>query len=125
MTRSINNRGRDMKFLCWLVLGAALISAAVSGQTPSPTQTAATAAASIDELVGLWRARRYLGPEIRGRLLLLARDGQWVADIAGYSVPATLAGDRISFKLPDGKGEFRGQLTQKPRQVIGFWFQPP
>jgi CubicO group peptidase (beta-lactamase class C family) len=80
---------------------------------------------TAQDLVGLWYGKRFLGPEVRGRLLLQNRNGQLVADIAGYSVPATLSGDRISFKLPDGKGEFRGQLLSKARKVDGFWFQPP
>lgn len=80
---------------------------------------------SAQELAGLWQGKRYLGPEVRGRLLLLNRNGQWVAEIAGYSVPATLSGNQIRFKLPDGKGEFRGQLIPKARKVDGFWFQPP
>lgn len=89
---------------------------------------AATAAAARDigdaELIGLWKAKRHFGPEVRGELVLVRRGEGLVADIAGFAVPVRISGRDVAFELPDGKGRFRGRTTSRGA-IDGFWIQPP
>jgi CubicO group peptidase (beta-lactamase class C family) len=71
------------------------------------------------DLTGLWAARVEFGPQIQGPLILLRARKAWRADVAGFSVPVGMAGQVLSFKLPDGKGTFRGQLSGE--DIVGHW----
>lgn len=71
------------------------------------------------DLTGLWAARVRFGPDIRGPLTVLRDDSGWRADIAGFSVPARVDGQRVSFELPDEKGSFRGKVNG--RDIVGHW----
>lgn len=71
------------------------------------------------DLTGLWAARLRFGPDIRGSLTLLRDDSGWRADIAGFSVPARVDGQGVSFELPDEKGSFRGKVNG--RDIVGHW----
>jgi CubicO group peptidase (beta-lactamase class C family) len=71
------------------------------------------------DLTGLWAAKARFGPDIRGPLLVLRTGKAWNADIAGFSVPARLAGREVTFELPDGKGNFRGRLSESG--IVGQW----
>jgi CubicO group peptidase (beta-lactamase class C family) len=73
-------------------------------------------------LEGLWVGKNYFGPDIRGTLMILPRDGALVADIAGFTVPVRQQGKTLSFDLPDGKGSFRG--IRSGAQIDGQWIQP-
>jgi len=73
---------------------------------------ASTAAAqSTTDITGLWEATLRFGPDVRGPLLIYRTPQGWMAEIAGYKVPATRTGQSFSFRLPGGKGELRN----------GFW----
>ena len=74
------------------------------------------------ELLGLWEAKRMLGPDVRGELVITQRDGGMVAEIAGYSAPVTSRGNEYAFTLPDSKGSFRGKAAGE--RIEGFWIQP-
>jgi len=76
------------------------------------------------DLVGLWEAKRHLGPEVRGTLALAPRDGGFVADVAGYSVPARFARREVAFELPGGRGSFRGMVPTTGGEMTGIWTQP-
>jgi hypothetical protein len=91
------------------------LSAVAAAQTTPP----ATDGAGFE---GLWAATRHFGPEIRGTLLIFRRGGELRADVAGFSAPVRLDGERLSFTLPDGKGEFRGR--RQGSDIIGHWIQP-
>ncbi len=80
------------------------------------------AAATPGDLVGLWEASRSWGPEVKGTLVLIERDGKLGADIAGFAVPVTRSGRDLRFELPDDKGSFRGR--EAGREIHGFWMQP-
>ena len=95
------------------VIGGVALALAASG---------AALAQAAPDLAGLWEAKRSFGPEVKGRLLLVRRDGRLVADIAGHSVPVTQSPAGIGFTLPDGRGSFRGRI--EGRTVRGFWIQP-
>jgi len=73
------------------------------------------------DLTGLWAARVRFGPDIRGTLTLFRGNGGWHADIAGFSVPVRVDGQRVSFELPHGRGSFRG--TSNGRDIVGQWIE--
>jgi CubicO group peptidase (beta-lactamase class C family) len=91
-------------------------------QTGAPT--VASAESDAGELSGLWQAKRRFGPDIRGALLI-SRDGDdWRAEIAGRTVPASITGEAISFRLADGRdGEFRGTFDAARTTITGHWIQ--
>jgi CubicO group peptidase (beta-lactamase class C family) len=76
---------------------------------------------SPPDLPGLWAAKLRFGPDIRGTLRILRVGSEWRADIAGFSVPARFDGQSVSFDLPDGRGGFRGNKTD--REIAGHWLQ--
>jgi hypothetical protein len=96
------------------------IFAALAGQT----QPIGAQVASAEELQGLWHASQYFPAEIHGTLLLLREKGGVVADVAGYRVPVMVSEERMSFRLPGSRGEFRGMKVNGEREIRGFWLQP-
>lgn len=78
--------------------------------------------ARTTDLEGLWVAHARYGPDVRGRLMILKRADDLVADIAGFSVPVKQQGKKLSFDLPDGKGSFRGEHVGN--EIEGQWIQP-
>jgi CubicO group peptidase (beta-lactamase class C family) len=72
-------------------------------------------------LAGLWVAHARYGPDVRGTLMIMLRGHGLVADIAGFTVPVTRRGNRLSFELPDGKGSFRG--IRVGSSIMGQWIQ--
>jgi CubicO group peptidase (beta-lactamase class C family) len=106
--------------LCTRNALAVVISAALAAQTsPIGAETA-----SVQELQGLWHAGQYFPAEIQGTLLLLREKDGVVADVGGYWVPVTVSGERMSFRLPGNRGEFRGTKVNGEREIRGFWLQP-
>jgi CubicO group peptidase (beta-lactamase class C family) len=99
-----------MKRMTLLALGAAWAMADVTAQP-----------AAQESLEGLWAAKERYGPDIRGTLMILPRDGGLVADIAGFTAPVRQRGDVLSFELPDGRGSFRGRRSGK--EMRGQWIQ--
>jgi CubicO group peptidase (beta-lactamase class C family) len=100
-----------MRSARWLSCASLLIAVAASAK-----------AADTLDLQGLWVAHQRYGPDVRGRLMILQRGDGLVADIAGFSVPVTQQGKKLSFDLPDGKGSFRGERIGG--QIDGQWIQP-
>ncbi len=80
--------------------------------------------ASSKSFVGLWEAKRYFGPEIRGTLTLVSRKSDWWAEIAGHSVKATVDKGKISFRIPGNRGEFKGRIEKNGAEIKGHWIQP-
>ena len=71
-------------------------------------------------LIGLWESYKRFGPDVHGPVLI-DENLQW-AEAGPYVVNVTKAGDSIHFVLPDGRGQFIGQLEDKVIQ--GHWIQP-
>jgi len=72
-------------------------------------------------LIGLWESYKRFGPEVHGPVLIdqnLQR-----AEAGPYLVDVTNDGNSIIFVLPDGRGQFIGQIEEKIIQ--GHWIQPP
>ena len=74
------------------------------------------------KLQGLWGARLWFGPDIRGKLVLRQTEQGWRADISGFSVPVRFDQENVSFELPDDKGKFRGR--RHGQEIVGQWIQP-
>ena len=79
---------------------------------------------SVNELVGLWEAKRRFGPDIRGTLIIRLGAGGWWAEIAGKIAQAKVARDAITFELPDDKGSFKGSFEARRTRIVGHWIQP-
>lgn len=76
------------------------------------------------ELIGMWKATRYMGPEIRGTLTLINHNGEWTAEIAGYSSHVQIDEGEITFELSGSRGEFRGRIDADASRITGHWIQP-
>jgi CubicO group peptidase (beta-lactamase class C family) len=89
------------------------------------TQIQAQARDRVDDLVGLWKAKRDLGPDVRGPLLIKRNGANFTADMMGYTVPITINNGELSFDLTtgDGAGGFRGKLVGGV--IHGIWFASP
>jgi CubicO group peptidase (beta-lactamase class C family) len=84
---------------------------------------AASPAASEDELVGLWKAKRRFGPDARGLLVIQRTDAKYSAEMVGRIVPVGIEKGELSFDLPNGEGTFRGRL-RNDGDIIGHWYPP-
>ncbi|MEO5560364.1 MAG: serine hydrolase [Dokdonella sp.] len=106
-------------------VAAIALSIAMSFGFPSSAcaQRDSETAATNDDLAGLWKAQRWFGPDVRGHLDITQEKDGWHADIAGYAVPVTAAGDALSFELPNGQGHFEGRLERT--RILGHWYPPP
>ena len=89
----------------------------------TPAAGTATGTASADELVGLWKAKRWFGPFARGTLIIRRSGTTYVADMVGRTLPVRVSGGELSFELPDGQGEFRGK-PEAGGSILGHWFPP-
>ena len=103
----------------WCLAAIALLPAVTA--VAQPSQNANSPVATPAALEGLWVAANRFGPDIRGTVLLLPRNGVLVADIAGFTVPVRQQGNAFAFDLPDGKGSFRG--IRGGTQIDGQWIQ--
>ena len=81
------------------------------------------AAASSDDLAGLWKAKRRFGPDARGLLVIQRTDATYSAEMVGRIVPVRSEKGELSFDLPNGEGTFRGRL-QADGGIAGHWFPP-
>jgi predicted permease len=74
-------------------------------------------------LAGLWRARQWYGPELRGELRLERTASGWSAAIAGRATDAQVMRDTVRFDFASG-GSFVGQRVRNGSAVAGHWIQP-
>lgn len=63
---------------------------------------------SVDELVGLWKAKTRFGPDVRGPLIIQKIAASYTADMMGRSVSVRMDQAELTFDLPDNQGTFRG-----------------
>jgi CubicO group peptidase (beta-lactamase class C family) len=77
-----------------------------------------------ESLIGLWGSEQFLGPQVRGELIIDGRGARWLARIAGFEVPIERSDFAVRFVLPNGAGEFRGQLSSDSKTLTGHWIQP-
>jgi CubicO group peptidase (beta-lactamase class C family) len=106
----------------WLVAAAlvALSGSPLTGQS-APRPSAQTAPALAD-LSGLWSAKKWLGPEVRGELII-ERTGRGLrADIGGRQAPVTQNGQELRFDLPGNEGGFSGRF-EGTGLIRGHWLR--
>lgn len=85
---------------------------------------AASAQPVPGDFVGVWQAKRRLGPELYGPLTIVERSGAWTAWIAGHSAPVTFERERLSFEIAGNRGSFAGGLASDGASIVGHWYQP-
>ena len=105
----------------WCLATALLLSTAV-GSGPLSGQGAAPA--PDRDLTGLWGAKKWFVPEVRGQLIVSRTQDGLRADVAGRTARVTEKGREIAFELPAGGGAFSGRL-ESPSVIRGHWVRPP
>src|SRR5688500_7115048 len=90
---------------------APLAIRALSDTPPSPPG---------DELVGLWKATRWFGPDARGPLIIQRSGSTFTADMIGQTVPVRVDRTQLSFELSNGLGKFHGTL-HGDGAIPGHW----
>lgn len=81
-----------------------------------------TAAASDDELIGLWSYETSFGSPLHGELTIVRRADRWRAVVGNVETEFRLEGNHFQFAFPGDGGRFRGTLTDQ--DVRGFWIRP-
>lgn len=74
-------------------------------------------------LAGLWKAKKFFGPDARGPVVIQKTGDVYTADLMGELVPVRVERGNVSFALPNGEGAFRGKL-HTDRAIRGHWFPP-
>jgi len=82
---------------------------------------ACVAAASAEDLSGLWKAKGRFGPDARGPLVIQKEGSAFSADMLGRRVPVRQETGELAFELPDRLGRFRGK--QEGPNILGHWFR--
>jgi CubicO group peptidase (beta-lactamase class C family) len=107
---------QNLGFVLLSTIFISLISIAIPAQTPT-LQTAK----GMDELVGLWKAKKRFGPDARGRLIIQKDSAGYNADFVGHRLPARVEQGEIVFDLPNNEGRFRGKADG--RNILGHWLR--
>src|SRR6185312_15953522 len=95
-----------------------LCTVLLAGSAPALAQdTSATA-----DLSGLWSAKKWFGPDVRGQLIIERTSHGLLADIAGREAPVTQKGQRLTFELPGKEGSFSGRF-EGPGLIRGLWLR--
>ena len=79
------------------------------------------AGAQDTSLVGLWYAKRYFGPEVRGELIVERTGDRWQASIGARTADVRVARDSVSFDLPSA-ARFKGRIVRN--RIVGQWIEP-
>ncbi len=106
------------------VVSCALILALAAPSAPLLAQQTAPAAATAEDLAGLWKAKLRFGPDARGTLVVQRAGEGWTADFMGRQIAMGREGDVLTFALPNGEGSFRGKLQRDGSLRNGQWIQP-
>jgi len=97
----------------WLTLAALSVA---------PGLPIAAASTTESDLAGLWEARRILGPEESGPLLIRKAADRLVAEIGGNRAEVSIEEGALAFALPSG-AQFNGEL-EEGGNIRGHWLQP-
>lgn len=74
-------------------------------------------------LVGLWKSKRWFGPEVRGELRLTGSGDHWQASIGARTAQVRVAHDSMSFSLASS-ATFKGRVTRSGATITGQWIEP-
>src|SRR4051812_17253471 len=101
-----------------------LCTVLLAGSAPVLAQDSSAAAAGTGtaDLSGLWSAKKWFGPEVRGRLIIERTTHGLLADIAGREVQVTQKGQELTFELPGKEGSFSGRF-EGTRLIHGLWLR--
>jgi CubicO group peptidase (beta-lactamase class C family) len=102
--------------ICALLLAPVVASAQIA-------EPATEQAKSLRDLSGLWRAKKYFGPEVRGQLIIERIGSGLRADIAGRQASVVRKGDELSFRLAGDEGGFSGRF-EGAGLIRGHWLRP-
>jgi CubicO group peptidase (beta-lactamase class C family) len=100
-----------LSHLCWAALALFPLTASAAQPAPPPA-----------DLSGLWSAKKWFVPEVRGQLIVERVAGGLRADIAGRSVRVARTGQELSFELPKDEGAFNGRF-EGPGLIRGHWLR--
>ena len=84
---------------------------------------AAVPAAPANDLSGLWSAKRTFATFGPTRLIVTREQGEYRADMLGYSAPMQTDRGELTFSLPGDRGSFRGRVD-KDGGIVGHWLRP-
>ncbi|HUA57556.1 MAG TPA: serine hydrolase [Verrucomicrobiae bacterium] len=107
----MNSRKNVGRLLCLTILASLPVGAQKTSQ-------------AADKLLGVWGCESNFGPLVRGKLTIDGRGQTWRAFIAGFEASVQRNGRAVTFALPGGEGEFRGELTADSGAILGQWIQP-
>ena len=107
-----------MRWWCLATL-IALCAMPVASQS-----TQSSAAPGLDDLSGLWKAKKWFGPDVRGQLIIERVAGRLRADIAGRNAPVIRNGEELAFELPGNGGAFSGKF-EGTGIIRGHWIRQP
>ena len=106
---------------------ASLIACALLlGPAAAPAQQAqpqAEQAAALNDLSGLWTAKKRFGPDVRGLLIIERRTDGLHADIAGLETHASEKAGEVAFEMPHEEGRFSGRF-EGAKLIRGHWITP-
>src|SRR5215218_4950689 len=106
------------------LVACAVITAAGTTAAAQQAATGQAQPSALQDLSGLWSAKKWFGPDVRG-LLVISRDALGLrAELAGRYAPVTQRGTELAFELTGDQGRFIGQL-ENGGVVRGFWIRPP
>src|SRR6478672_10567377 len=94
----------------------------LAGSAPVLAQDSSAADTGTADLSGLWSAKKWFGPDVRGRLIIERTTSGLRADIAGREAPVTWKGQELSFELPRHEGGFSGRF-ERPGLIRGHWLK--
>jgi CubicO group peptidase (beta-lactamase class C family) len=101
----------------WLLGAAVALLSAPSVSQPAPEPK------SLQDLSGLWAAKKWFGPDVRGQLIVMQTPDGLRAEIAGRYANAKRIGREISFELAGDQGRFSGTLDSHGA-IRGHWVRP-
>jgi len=103
----------------WCLIAVAVLFSVCAADQTGGQETPATAP-SLQDLTGLWGAKKWFGPEMRGQLLIERTPNGLVADIAGHHTRVAENGPELSFQLPGNQGAFSGRF-EGAAIIRGHW----
>lgn len=102
----------------WLLATAVALLSAPSVAQPAQEPK------SLQDLSGLWAAKKWFGPDVRGQLIVTQSSDGLHAEIAGHYAIASKSGREIAFELAGDQGRFTGTL-ESDGAIRGHWTRPP
>ena len=113
---------RKILFNLAMPLAFAFSPLAALSQTPTPSPSPATPSPDgVEELTGLWKAKRWFGQFESCRLIIQRSGDVYTADMLGLILPVRRDKSELTFALPDGKERFHGELQENG--IRGHWMR--